>query len=708
MASSSHADSSHRGIGALASGTVTGANTVAEGKKRSASPRTRTISTRHARAQSLPAPAQPPTPIGPCASLFEQDKDDHETFTSKSQSASTEAALNKAVTADDDEELSTAQSAPKSSVTVQQSAVDSAGIEMNPNQQPADANVSSSAGTGGNTQDSVLTGRHGSAERVVETSSTTRRSQSRTTSRSPTKASADRRKHIQLEPEISTYQEAASTVPPPPPMPRGEEPLFAHLAAVEPPTRKEMNELKDQLRRCEEENRAMLQRLDAAWGSKQVEISQQISREIGAHADSVTDIVTKLAEKFTKMQDQIHNLSEVMTDQAVKIAELAESLTKMEKIDRFNVATPVKEISPPGLSTGAMPDVFPVNPPTSYSRPREPSPLRIPPVEIRRPVLESAQTQYSPDLGWGQVAPQNQGHGMHTMSSYGVGKSIQKDINYSISRKGTEGLFKFDGRIEKFENWVRKMTDHLAMSTTRYRTLISRISEKTTPVLKRDLLASEIDGYNMWEIAIELESFTVRWLSEDMCEQRIRLCGNEEFNGMELWRNLFILYSGNNKTVVNVNGLQNFMRFPRCESEGELLNHMSNWQTALVKYGGALKGEEGTLRALFLAILPKDWESKLKPKMLKYPNWQSIHQYARDKLELLRDQEISDALHKRGRSSSAGRKSYINALGGGREEGKPKYAVPIPSMQDFADMINALGNKRRPKPQPKAGARPAR
>ena len=160
MASSSHADSSHRGIGVLASETATGASTVTEGKKRSISPRSRTISTRHAREQSLPVPAQPPKPVGPCASLFEQDKeDDHENVISKSQSASNEATINRAVKTDDDEELSTAQSAPKSSVTIQQSAVDSAGTEMNPNQQPADINISSGTGTGGNTQDSVLTGR---------------------------------------------------------------------------------------------------------------------------------------------------------------------------------------------------------------------------------------------------------------------------------------------------------------------------------------------------------------------------------------------------------------------------------------------------------------------------------------------------------------------------------------------------------------------
>lgn len=329
------------------------------------------------------------------------------------------------------------------------------------------------------------------------------------------------------------------------------------------------------------------------------------------------------------------------------------------------------------------------------------------------PMAQAPSGQYA----WSapQAQYQHQQDDDYGRSQYGFGKSIQREVSYSIKRKGTEDLYKFDGQIEKFEHWTRKMADHLAESTQRYRTMIARISEQEGPILREGLLMTEIDGYNAWEIAVELESFTIKWLSEDLYEQRIRLCGNEEYNGMELWRNLFVNYSGNNKVVVNVSGLQQFMKFPRCENESDLLRHISDWNTTLIKYGGALRDDPTTLRALFLTTLPKTWEAKLKPKLAKYPTWQALSQYAKDKLEQYRELEISHAVHKKTRSSSSGRRGFVNALGHAQDDDESQPAASTsetsafqtPSLQDLADMINAMGAGagRKPTPSPKAKAR---
>ena len=42
-----------------------------------------------------------------------------------------------------------------------------------------------------------------------------------------------------------------------------------------------------------------------------------------------------------------------------------------------------------------------------------------------------------------------------------------------------------------------------------------------------------IDGFNAWEISVELESFTVRFLNKTLYDDRLILCGGEELNGME-------------------------------------------------------------------------------------------------------------------------------------------------------------------------------
>ena len=81
------------------------------------------------------------------------------------------------------------------------------------------------------------------------------------------------------------------------------------------------------------------------------------------------------------------------------------------------------------------------------------------------------------------------------------------------------------------------MTDHMARGTQKYRTLIKRISLATAPLIEEDLKKTVIDGFNAWEIAVEIEGFTVRWLGKDLYEDRLALSGGEELNCMELWRN---------------------------------------------------------------------------------------------------------------------------------------------------------------------------
>ena len=63
---------------------------------------------------------------------------------------------------------------------------------------------------------------------------------------------------------------------------------------------------------------------------------------------------------------------------------------------------------------------------------------------------------------------------------------------------------------------------------------------------------------------------------------KITLCGGEELNGFELWRNLEQYYGGSGKEV-EVSGLTRFMSFPQCKSETGLLKHLAEWEEYLTK-----------------------------------------------------------------------------------------------------------------------------
>ena len=96
------------------------------------------------------------------------------------------------------------------------------------------------------------------------------------------------------------------------------------------------------------------------------------------------------------------------------------------------------------------------------------------------------------------------------LSEHGVGKSLFKEISYIISSKETEDFFKFKGQVTDFLTWKTKMMDHLARSTCKYRTIVEAISKRKQIISKQELLATEIDGFNGWEIAVMLSGFTLR------------------------------------------------------------------------------------------------------------------------------------------------------------------------------------------------------
>ena len=199
----------------------------------------------------------------------------------------------------------------------------------------------------------------------------------------------------------------------------------------------------------------------------------------------------------------------------------------------------------------------------------------------------------------------------------------------------------------------------MARSTQKYRTLLTKISVMKEPILRQDLMLTQLDGFNAWEIAVELESFTTRFISKDLFNDRLELCGNEELNGMELWRNLYVQYSGEGKLAVMTGGLQKFLAFGRCENQKTLLAHLSDWKAHLDLYGTHLKHDAHTLRGLFIGLLPKDMEDKLLSKAGKYQTWQALHKYVKDKHEGAREMEISRAIHAR-KSPGTGRVFAIN------------------------------------------------
>ena len=219
---------------------------------------------------------------------------------------------------------------------------------------------------------------------------------------------------------------------------------------------------------------------------------------------------------------------------------------------------------------------------------------------------------------------------------------------------------------------------------------------------------SQIDGFNCWEVALELGGFTMKLLHADLYDNKFSLCGGEELNGFELWRNLEIQYGGAGKEV-EVTGLTRFMTFPPCKTEAGLLQHLNSWEEYLNKYGAELRKTPATLRTLLINILPKDLAEKLRIKRVKYPTFQSILQYCRDRLEEQRELHKAEVLHSR-------RSDKVHAVTETHEVSKDAPPPPQPptpavspstgiaTLEELGNMILAMGQKgaaRKPDRKPR-------
>ena len=208
-------------------------------------------------------------------------------------------------------------------------------------------------------------------------------------------------------------------------------------------------------------------------------------------------------------------------------------------------------------------------------------------------------------------------------------------------------------------------------------------------------MATEIDGFNAWEISMELASFTLKFVDQDIYDDRSTLFGKEDLNGFEMWRNLHVQFGGGGE-IVAVGGFKNFLNYPSCSTEKTLLKHMSEWETTMNKYGGAIRQNPTELRILFIGVLPKDLQEKYLSKPSKYVTWQFIRQHISERLEVKRQYGISDVLHK-----TPGR-SPMHALAEPAAD-KDADVPPPPTMSKMAaleakmERMQAAFNRQSPK-----------
>ena len=151
-----------------------------------------------------------------------------------------------------------------------------------------------------------------------------------------------------------------------------------------------------------------------------------------------------------------------------------------------------------------------------------------------------------------------------------------------------------------------------------------------------------------------------------------------QYNGLE-----------DNKAV-KAKGFRHVLKYPRCKDKAGLAQHFADWGKALNKCGRQYLSDPETLHLMLIGTPPKDHGFKCPAKTLKFPTWQCIVEYVKNKTEGQRQQTIADALYvKQNRP-----KGNINALGerqgDEQAQAKPSAADHIASVMPTLEHLHNM------------------
>ena len=118
-----------------------------------------------------------------------------------------------------------------------------------------------------------------------------------------------------------------------------------------------------------------------------------------------------------------------------------------------------------------------------------------------------------------------------------------------ISRKNTEGLFKFDGAQADFKAWKKRIRGNASEEWPFWREVLDHSAKLQHPLTPDYLSSNYVFVVNGIHLASDIWSCLLRWVGPNMYIRRTILSPDIEGNGLELWRKLSSEYDGNDELV---------------------------------------------------------------------------------------------------------------------------------------------------------------
>ena len=188
------------------------------------------------------------------------------------------------------------------------------------------------------------------------------------------------------------------------------------------------------------------------------------------------------------------------------------------------------------------------------------------------------------------------------------------ETRWNIDRKVSKELEAFDDRWENYEGWYSRIREHAAQGNQLYLRIFDLIEATPRPIRNDELADLKVEGLQVdWKwISVKLWTFIGDHVTDLIHSRRVQLTLGEEFNGLELWRALYVKHKGGTEQMT-LAGMGSFLNFPKCSSLEGIQSHVGEWQLNRMKFGSGIP--DGHLRLMFLGTLPEQVVADIKRRI---------------------------------------------------------------------------------------------
>ena len=108
-----------------------------------------------------------------------------------------------------------------------------------------------------------------------------------------------------------------------------------------------------------------------------------------------------------------------------------------------------------------------------------------------------------------------------------------RDI-WRISRKNTEGLFKFDGVVSGYKAWKMRIRDRAAEEWPQWRDILDHAERASGELTLEYLQTIDLFGVNTASLSTDLWGFLLKWIGPTLYLRRTQVGHRIDGTGLEL------------------------------------------------------------------------------------------------------------------------------------------------------------------------------